>query len=311
MNPHKAHAKVNMYLAVGEVSQGFHPIESLFCLIELHDELVFKKVTSGFEVNLSGPYAKDLNGKNLLERIWEDLSGSMPEISGIEISLKKNIPVCGGLGGGSSDAAVFLRYLYLNCHLFGDIKELFKYAYDLGKDIPFFLTGWPAANVAGIQNKIEYFDMPCGDEIFLFIPEKGASTSEVFKKFDLQNCASVLTRNEEISKIQFICKNCSFTELGEVGFNDLENSFFSLCPEYGEVFDLIKENSWFARLSGSGSTIFFIPKNKDVFLDMYGEKLAGNLKETKMLGCSQVERQWVLVPPFEGSSPSTPARILI
>ena len=311
MNFQKAHAKVNMYLAVGKASQNFHPIESLFCLIELSDELTFKKSPSGFDLKVSGPYAKDLKGKNLLERIWEDLSGSMPEISGIEISLKKNIPVCGGLGGGSSDAAAFLRYLHLNFHPFGDIKDLFKYAYDLGKDIPFFLTGWSAANVTGIQNKIEYFDMSCGDELFLFIPEKGALTSEVFKNFDRQNYASVLTRNEKISKIQFICNNCSFTELGEVGFNDLENSFFSLCPEYSETFDLIKENSWFARLSGSGSTIFFIPKNKDVFLDMFGKERANNLIGTKMLGCSQVERQWVLVPPFEGSSPSTPARILI
>ena len=109
--PYKSHAKVNLFLRIiGKRPDGYHNIQSIFQLIDLHDEIIIKKRKDSLikiKCNI-----KEIENNNLINKsIDHFLDYTQLSNIGLDIILKKNIPIGGGLGGGSSNAATCLMAL--------------------------------------------------------------------------------------------------------------------------------------------------------------------------------------------------------
>ena len=137
---YKSPAKVNLFLNIlRKRADGYHDIQSIFQLISLKDELVFKTRDDGF-INLKCN-VKSLEKDNLIARAihaYKKISG-IKDI-GLDIFLKKNIPIGSGLGGGSSNAATTLLALNEIYDYKVKLPSLYKIALSLGSDVPFFLN---------------------------------------------------------------------------------------------------------------------------------------------------------------------------
>jgi 4-diphosphocytidyl-2-C-methyl-D-erythritol kinase len=165
-----AHAKLTLDLRVtGVRDDGFHLIDAEMVSLDLADTLVITPAAGESTLTVDGPYANgiDTGPTNLVLRALA-LSGA-----GATVSLTKNIPLGGGLGGGSADAAAVLRWAG-----FGDMVAASR----LGADIPFCMVGG-RARVQGIGEIIE--PLPHVDiDITLVIPPFGVSTPLVYKTWD-------------------------------------------------------------------------------------------------------------------------------
>jgi 4-diphosphocytidyl-2-C-methyl-D-erythritol kinase len=190
-----AHAKVNLALAItGRRPDGYHELRSVFLRIGLADrlEVAVDEATEGDRLEVAGDPRCTVEG-NLVLRAWAllrtALGGDAPPLVG---SLEKRIPVAGGLGGGSSDAATALR---LAAPLWGvtadalrpviDPATLDALALRLGADVPFFVRNHAAALVEGVGERLAPLPPASGDAgLLLVTPAIGASTPAVFDAYD-------------------------------------------------------------------------------------------------------------------------------
>lgn len=142
-----APAKVNLWLRVlAREASGYHGLETLFCALELADELRVSRGGEGIRLRVEGGFDTGPDRENLVVRAARRFLAEVHEEgTGLSIELRKRIPVAAGLGGGSSDAAATLRALN---RLLGDPLSddtLLQLSIELGSDVPFFLSGSPLA----------------------------------------------------------------------------------------------------------------------------------------------------------------------
>ncbi|MGC9018103.1 MAG: 4-(cytidine 5'-diphospho)-2-C-methyl-D-erythritol kinase [Candidatus Bipolaricaulaceae bacterium] len=175
-----AHAKLNLVLrVVGRRADGYHLIQSLFCAVDLADELILEPIPRGIE--LLAPSALGPPEQNLAFRAAQALLGS--DGPGVRIHLEKRIPVGAGLGGGSSDAAAVLAGLNALFGLGKTPGELMALGAKIGADVPFFLGPSPAW-VEGIGERISPAEVAVPGAFLLVIPPFRCSTALVYKAFD-------------------------------------------------------------------------------------------------------------------------------
>ena len=165
-----------------------------------------------------------------------------------KVVITKRIPSQAGLGGGSSDAAAFMRMVKEVCNLMISTKELAQLGSTIGADLPFFIYNYPSANVSGFGEIVEPFEeAPLALE--LFTPELGCDTALVYKTFKAH-----LLENISLSSFIGWDKIDSKTLLEKVAdpmeLNDLYKAAVIAYPELKEV----AKEKWF--FSGSGSTFF-------------------------------------------------------
>jgi 4-diphosphocytidyl-2-C-methyl-D-erythritol kinase len=171
------------------------------------------------------------------------------------VHLEKRIPSPGGLGGGSSDAAVTLLGLVRLWELNASASDLLEIAADVGSDVPFFLTGGAALGT-GRGEIIEPLDDIEAPAMLIVTPDISVSTAAVFA--DLR--APSLT-NTESNRILRVCRSeaRSLDSHHSALINDLEASVFSAYPEVRRVKDtLIDLGAVNAAMSGSGASVFAI-----------------------------------------------------
>ncbi len=175
-----AHAKLNLVLrVVGRREDGYHLLQSLFCAVDLADEIELEAIPRGIELEAS-PELGPPEG-NLAYRAAQALLGE--DEPGVRIVLRKRIPVGAGLGGGSSDAAAVLAGLneLFSLGLSGD--ELSKVSARLGADVPFFLGPSPAW-VEGVGDRIAPVAVPLPAAFLVLVPPFGCPTPEVYRRYD-------------------------------------------------------------------------------------------------------------------------------
>ncbi len=153
----KSPAKLNLTLEVTKkLPDGFHELRTVMLKSEnLFDELeiILDKKKTGIKITCDNPVVPT-DEKNICWKIAEQFFQKTGKHIGLELRIKKNIPLASGMGGGSSDGATVL--LTLNSyfkHILSE-KELIALAAKAGKDIPFFLSKASAANIAGMGEKI-------------------------------------------------------------------------------------------------------------------------------------------------------------
>jgi 4-diphosphocytidyl-2-C-methyl-D-erythritol kinase len=256
----KSFAKINLALSVlGRRTDGYHEIQTIFQTISLYDEL---EIASSDRLKLRCEnLPEDIpQESNLVWKAASLLAAKSGAELGASIVLKKRIPMGGGLGGGSSNAAAALLGLRRFWNLDISDSELQAIAAGLGSDVPFFLNGGMAMGT-GRGEKIELFpDMPAKDLIVIF-PGVHVSTAEAYRSLNLG-----LTSASRAHRIQFLYGQVKFGCLTEI-FNDFEASILPAYPLIVEAKRFLEERGAIvAMLSGSGSSVFgFFPSEESAF----------------------------------------------
>lgn len=233
-----APAKLNLFLhVVGRRPDGYHLLQTAFRLIDCCDWLRFSPVASP-RVCLAQPLQGVEEDGELSVRAARLLQRETNCLRGVEISIGKNIPMGGGLGGGSSDAATALIALNRLWNLGLPRRRLAELGLKLGADVPFFLFGENAL-AEGIGERLEAVVLPPAWYVVL-VPPVSVRTQEIF-------AAPELTRDTKTIKIS------SFST--GFGHNDLEPV---VCRRYPAV---AAHLAWLrdygdARMSGSGACVF-------------------------------------------------------
>lgn len=241
-------AKVNLILRVlGRRPDGYHDIKSLMQKISLHDELHFAPGDSGILLRCSGTSLPE-DENNIVHRAAAALLSRLPQSAGVEITIKKKIPVAAGLGGGSSNAAATLCALNELFSLKLTREKLMNIGRTLGADVPFFIFA-DAAWAFGIGERLYPAEHLPKMWFVLANPGFEVSTKMVYQKLNL-----ALTKEKRKDSIR---KFNTVLELAEALQNDLERVTLNLHPELREVKDLfVKLGALGSLMSGSGPTLF-------------------------------------------------------
>ena len=230
-------AKLNLNLSVlSKRIDGMHEINTQFQLIDLFDEMVIKK-TDNESVGIKTNIGSSIDGeKNLVFRAIRELSVYIGKEIYCDVNIKKNIPMGGGLGGGSSNAAAALIGINFLFQLDLSTQDLMKIGGKLGADVPFFIFG-KNAHASGIGDQLIEEKSIIKKKYLLLFPQIHSSTKELFSQWD------ELSKNSQEAILQ-----------------KEENSFLPLFLDNNhdvkKVFQELSEISS-PRLSGTGSTMFY------------------------------------------------------
>lgn len=251
-----AFAKINLVLRVlGRRPDGLHEVRTILQTITLHDLLTFEPVADEqLELSCSEPGIPG-DESNLVYKAALALRERYGVRRGARVTLEKRIPAQGGLGGGSSDAAVALVGLARLWEIEADKTELAKLGARLGADVPFFLTGGTASGT-GTGADIEPLEDAQRQHLVVVTPGAKVSTAEAYKALN----ARALTKAESPITLSVSRDEASFAgPLSEVMCNDFEAVVLRLQPEIARARVALNEaGARRAMLSGSGSSVFGI-----------------------------------------------------
>jgi 4-diphosphocytidyl-2-C-methyl-D-erythritol kinase len=247
-------AKINWLLKVlGKRPDGFHELCTVFQTVSLSDLITFSPADD-LSLTCSDPRIP-LDGTNLINRAAEALRTRFQVGSGAAIHLEKRIPSPGGLGGGSSNAAVALIGLSRLWDLQIVRRELEAMGSELGSDVPFFFTGGTAL---GSGRGEIVAPLPDIEEKFIIIvtPDAAVSTGESFSRLN----AAGLTITDPKRILQICRFDAKFPDLRHSALeNDFETSVFAAHPEIRRVKEtLLRLGASKALMSGSGASVFAI-----------------------------------------------------
>jgi 4-diphosphocytidyl-2-C-methyl-D-erythritol kinase len=251
-----AHAKVNLLLRVlAREADGFHGIETLFCLVSLADHLVAeRRDTPGITLEVRGADCGPPE-QNLAYRAADRVLQAVGRRFGVHLRLEKRIPVRGGLGGGSSDAAAALTAV--NALADGAVPrhELLQFAGRLGSDVPFFIAGGPLALGWGHGERMLRVPPLPSAPALLLIPPIGIGTPDAYRMVD-EARKGVGSRGAVALDLEALS---SWGSVARLGGNDFEFALFGRHPELRHAFEaLAATRPLLCRMSGSGSTMFAV-----------------------------------------------------
>jgi 4-diphosphocytidyl-2-C-methyl-D-erythritol kinase len=227
-----APGKLNLFLHVlGRRADGYHELQTVFRLIDRCDRVGLAVRNDG-EIRFSGPFGED----NLCVRAARLLQSHTR--NGCDIALEKNLPIGGGLGGGSSDAATVLLVLNRVWQLRLKRDELLSLGAKLGADVPFFIYGESAVG-EGIGERLRPIEL-AGAWYLVLTPQVSVSTRETFE--------FALTHPSKRLKIPPF--------LSGQGANDLEPAIVARYPDVAASLQWLRQHRPQARMTGSGACVF-------------------------------------------------------
>ena len=268
-------AKVNLYLKViRKRRDGFHDIISIIERISLCDCL---KITvtkrRGFSFKCNWSYLE--NDNNLVVRAFKLLQEKIrPSFTrGIKISLRKQIPVGSGLGGASSNAASFLLGLNRLLKLGLNKKEMFSLGARLGSDVNFFISQAKFALVRGKGEEVFPIATTFRFSQYLILIPESISTAQIYQRFSQK---VRLTNSFDNAKLMaFALKQKDIFLLKKLLFNNLTPMVVEASARLRKVYSLLNQSRGEFVLSGSGSSLVFLPNAADAALKETIEKIEG------------------------------------
>jgi 4-diphosphocytidyl-2-C-methyl-D-erythritol kinase len=239
-------AKLNLFLhIVGRRADGYHLLQSVFQLIDWCDTVSLKRIPEN-DIRRINPIPGVHPENDLVVRAAKLLKNFCQIDCGVEINLKKVIPMGAGLGGGSSDAATTLIGLNTLWNLNLDQKTLCELGLQLGADVPFFIFG-KNAFVEGIGEKIQEISLDTHDFLVIF-PKQGVETKSIFQDPELTRDHGQITIDGFLAS--------PWSDLS----NDCQAVAMRICPEVKQALDWIGQAvpGSEPRMSGSGSSVFTV-----------------------------------------------------
>jgi 4-diphosphocytidyl-2-C-methyl-D-erythritol kinase len=253
----KSFAKVNLGLEVlGVRADGYHELRTLFQTVDLHDDIVITLLprSRAIEVTCDHPLVPG-DEKNLAHQAAAALRHFGRPTGGVRIEIKKRIPVGGGLGGGSSNAAVVLMGLDHLWKLGLGRGGLHPLARRLGADVPYFLVGGTALGLAR-GDEVYPLHRQVRGHVVIASPGSPVATAAVFRRIDAR-----LTPRENSNIIFRFASRDLEGSAWSLLTNDLEPAALEESPvlkaKAGRIRGLlVREGALLAALSGSGSSYF-------------------------------------------------------
>lgn len=252
-------AKINLFLRVlGKRADGFHEICTIFQTVSLCDYLTFSESD---QITLTCSDDKiPIDDRNLIVKAAMVLRENYAVKKGAKIHLEKRIPSPGGLGGGSSNAAVTLLALAKLWNISADFEDLRRIGKTLGSDVPFFFCGGTAlgtgrgADIGSLEDFGENY-------VLIAAPKIDISTAKAFARLN----APDLTNKSPKSILQICRAEADSLYLRQMALtNDFERVIFEIEPKIGEIKDkLFSCGAKRALLSGSGASVFGIFDTKE------------------------------------------------
>lgn len=255
-----AYAKINWYLHIlGRRADGWHELETVFQTISLCDELTFSAQADeriSLSVNEGDVPADETN---LIVRAAHTLRCAFGSRRGAHIHLEKRIPVGGGLGGGSSDAAIALLGLAKLWQLDVKLDDLAVIGARLGADVPFFLTGGTALGT-GTGVAIHPLEDIGVQHLLVITPPEKVLSAEAYKNLRAPALTKDVTDiNLTVSRARSIIGDFRVDALR----NDFEAAIFPIKPEIERARNaLLAQGASCALMSGSGASVFGVFDNQ-------------------------------------------------
>ncbi|MBE0478089.1 4-(cytidine 5'-diphospho)-2-C-methyl-D-erythritol kinase [Candidatus Aerophobetes bacterium] len=252
----RAPAKINLYLDVlGKLKDNYHEIESIVQSVSVYDILYFEKIKQGIKVICDCPSltCREDNLVYKAAKLFFSLTGLTP---GVKITVKKEIPVGAGLGGGSSDAATTLLGLNILFATGIPLSDLINYSSRLGMDVPFCLLKGTAL-LKGKGDEVHPLPPIKKGWIVLVYPDIPISTSWVYSRISGRLTDNKLDGKLNINDLKRRIKSNGLLGMKDLLYNKLEEVVieeFPLIKEIKEKFN--KRGAKGVLMSGSGSTVF-------------------------------------------------------
>lgn len=237
-----APAKLNLFLHItGRREDGYHLLQSVFQFVDYCDQLEFELRDDG-QIVLETNFPNVPHEQNLIVKAARGVEKTLGRCPGVSIRIDKKLPMGGGLGGGSSNAATTLVALnrLWNAELSED--ELAQIGLKLGADVPVFVRGY-AAWAEGVGESLEKIELP--EPWFLVVsPGVEISTQEIFSSSGLTRDCSVIRVRDFLG--------------GQQTENVCQPIVIKLYPEVAKALDFLDTTPSFAkaRMTGTGSCVF-------------------------------------------------------
>jgi 4-diphosphocytidyl-2-C-methyl-D-erythritol kinase len=248
-----APAKLNLMLHItGQREDGYHELQTIFQFVDYGDELGFQ-VRDDAEITLS-PEIQGVNFEDNLiikaARILQNHKSASNKLCGANIQLKKVLPMGGGLGGGSSNAATTMLALNELWHLNLSLDELAAIGLSLGADVPVFIKG-QACWAEGVGEKITPLPDLVENWFLIACPNAHSDTKEIFSHKEL-------TRNSEILNMRHALEG----QAANNSRNDCQLVASKLSPEIGKTLNLLNKFGS-AKMTGTGACVFLSLASED------------------------------------------------
>ncbi|OGX28787.1 MAG: 4-(cytidine 5'-diphospho)-2-C-methyl-D-erythritol kinase [Omnitrophica WOR_2 bacterium RIFCSPHIGHO2_01_FULL_49_10] len=263
----KSPAKINLYLRVlRKRPDGYHEIETVFERIDLCDELTLKSTPKDIVVKCDDPQVP-CDRRNLVYKAAEMIQERYAVPAGVEITLKKNIPVAAGLGGASSDCAYTLRGLNELWGLKLDKKQVFEIGSAIGADVAFFLLDCGRAIGRGKGEILEpCVNLPKNGGFWYLLINPGFPVLAKDAYEDLNLGLTSAPSDSRINPVRL--KGLRFEDLEGLLFNSLEVPVERKFSAISEMKSAIKKAGLkLSMMSGSGPTVFGVASSKEDALE--------------------------------------------
>ena len=271
-----APGKVNLFFAVGALgTDGYHQVVSIYQALNLR-EVVSVQFGESWQVSVTGSIPVEqlaqvpTNEENLVVRAAKSLlaNSAMAETKAVNFHIFKNVPVAGGMGGGSADAAAALLAVKELASMDLSDADLHQIASELGADVPFSLLGGTAVGT-GHGTALEQIDQVKQLNWVLVSNPKGLSTPSVYRKLDEIRAS----RNQDPTKVatpkvpQELISALQSGDpqmIAKLLHNDLQEAAVALMPELAETMNAgIAAGALAAMVSGSGPTVALLALDKN------------------------------------------------
>lgn len=266
----KAPGKINVSLDVGPLRpDGYHSVASVYLAVSLYEEVAATSTeTPGITVSINPASTLDLDGVDIpldSSNLAYKAAAIMAEVSekptGVHLEITKRVPVAGGMGGGSADAAATLLACdaLWNSGLSRD--ELARLAAELGADVPFALLGGTAVGL-GVGDDLSPALARAQTDWVLVAADYGLSTPSVFQALDRLRDAEGLGIEEPMAvdpQVLQALRDGDAERLGTVLVNDLQRAAIELAPDLRKTLGIGESRGAVAGMvSGSGPTVAFL-----------------------------------------------------
>jgi 4-diphosphocytidyl-2-C-methyl-D-erythritol kinase len=249
----EAQAKINLFLRIlSREPDGYHQLETLFQRIALADSVIVRTGGSGRSLDCRGADAGPVE-KNLAWRAAVAFAGVAGGPANFQVEIEKRIPVGGGLGGGSADAAAVLRALNAVAERPLNDATLAAIAFSLGADVPYLLSMHALALGSGHGEMLFPLAPLPVREVLLAVPPFGVSSGDAFGWYAEQKAS----RHSGTRAMLPIGRKLEWRMIAALAANDLESVVEEHHPEIAALRDgLRRAGAILAQMSGSGSVVF-------------------------------------------------------
>lgn len=257
---YKARAKINLGLDVQKrLKNGYHQVKMVMQTVDIYDELEFNRRKDP-DIILSVDSHDELGdiSNNLIFKAAKLMKKYYSIKEGIEIHLRKNIPVAAGMAGGSTDAAATMLAMNEMFGLEQSKEQLMEHALQLGADIPFCIMGGTAL-AEGIGEKLKPLPAPPRAALLVVKPPIMVSTKWVYDTLD----AGVIDKHPDIDGIVNALGQGSLAGVAQLMENVLENVTVKKYNIISYIKNMMLEKGALnALMSGSGPSVFGIYEQK-------------------------------------------------